>query len=93
MRLEDPARNRTSEAEVEFSRLKIEGGEVDMASLNRNPECIPLNINRRSVRSSKELHMARAVGIDLGTTNSAIAVLEGGEPTICLLYTSPSPRD
>ncbi|AYD90506.1 molecular chaperone DnaK [Actinomyces sp. 2119] len=26
--------------------------------------------------------MARAVGIDLGTTNSAIAILEGGEPTI-----------
>jgi molecular chaperone DnaK len=26
--------------------------------------------------------MARAVGIDLGTTNSVIAVLEGGDPTI-----------
>ena len=26
--------------------------------------------------------MSRAVGIDLGTTNSALAVLEGGEPTI-----------
>lgn len=26
--------------------------------------------------------MSRAVGIDLGTTNSAIAVLEGGEPTV-----------
>ncbi len=26
--------------------------------------------------------MAKSVGIDLGTTNSAIAVLEGGEPTI-----------
>jgi molecular chaperone DnaK len=26
--------------------------------------------------------MARAVGIDLGTTNSAVSVLEGGEPTI-----------
>lgn len=26
--------------------------------------------------------MARAIGIDLGTTNSAIAVLEGGDPTI-----------
>jgi molecular chaperone DnaK len=26
--------------------------------------------------------MARAVGIDLGTTNSAVAVLEGGDPTI-----------
>jgi molecular chaperone DnaK len=31
----------------------------------------------------KEKHqMARAVGIDLGTTNSAVSVLEGGEPTV-----------
>jgi molecular chaperone DnaK len=28
------------------------------------------------------LTMARAVGIDLGTTNSVVAVLEGGEPTV-----------
>lgn len=38
--------------------------------------------------------MTRAVGIDLGTTNSAIAVLEGGEPTIIAnaegLRTTPS---
>ena len=27
-------------------------------------------------------YMARAVGIDLGTTNSAVSVLEGGEPTV-----------
>lgn len=26
--------------------------------------------------------MARAVGIDLGTTNSVICVLEGGDPTV-----------
>jgi molecular chaperone DnaK len=26
--------------------------------------------------------MARAVGIDLGTTNSVVAVLEGGEPKV-----------
>src|SRR3954463_15358542 len=26
--------------------------------------------------------MARAVGIDLGTTNSCVAILEGGEPTV-----------
>ena len=26
--------------------------------------------------------MARAVGIDLGTTNSVVAVLEGGEPSV-----------
>src|ERR1700755_292641 len=30
----------------------------------------------------EELLMARAVGIDLGTTNSVVAVLEGGEPTV-----------
>src|SRR6202044_1065609 len=33
-------------------------------------------------RSLQGLHMARAVGIDLGTTNSVVAVLEGGEPTV-----------
>ena len=26
--------------------------------------------------------MPRVIGIDLGTTNSAMAVMEGGEPTI-----------
>ena len=26
--------------------------------------------------------MARAVGIDLGTTNSVIAAVEGGQPTV-----------
>ena len=26
--------------------------------------------------------MAKAVGIDLGTTNSVVSILEGGEPTV-----------
>jgi molecular chaperone DnaK len=34
------------------------------------------------LKVSKETPMARAVGIDLGTTNSVVAVLEGGEPTV-----------
>ena len=28
--------------------------------------------------------MAKAVGIDLGTTNSVIAVMEGGKPTVVI---------
>jgi molecular chaperone DnaK len=31
---------------------------------------------------SEAITMARAVGIDLGTTNSVVSVLEGGEPTV-----------
>jgi molecular chaperone DnaK len=40
------------------------------------------------------MFMARAVGIDLGTTNSVVSVLEGGEPTVIAnaegLRTTPS---
>src|SRR5881398_1521232 len=36
---------------------------------------------RRPLHTKEQL-MARAVGIDLGTTNSVVAVLEGGEPVV-----------
>src|SRR4051812_34782113 len=34
------------------------------------------------MRSTEDSNMARAVGIDLGTTNSVVTVLEGGEPNV-----------
>ena len=37
---------------------------------------------RATPRETGEPHMAKAVGIDLGTTNSVVSVLEGGEPTV-----------
>src|ERR1700761_871760 len=41
-----------------------------------------LNPARQFTRVIEETFMARAVGIDLGTTNSVVSVLEGGEPTV-----------
>src|SRR5208282_5381814 len=37
---------------------------------------------RRGAVTGDEVTMAKAVGIDLGTTNSVIAVSEGGKPTV-----------
>src|SRR5881409_2710079 len=34
------------------------------------------------MRSTEDPNMARAVGIDLGTTNSVVTVLEGGDPVV-----------
>jgi molecular chaperone DnaK len=42
----------------------------------------PELLNFIFIKTSKGLLMARAVGIDLGTTNSVVAILEGGEPTV-----------
>jgi molecular chaperone DnaK len=39
-------------------------------------------LNTRNSRQAQVINMARAVGIDLGTTNSVVAVLEGGDPTV-----------
>lgn len=36
----------------------------------------------RNFHQSALLHAPQVVGIDLGTTNSAVAAMEGGKPTI-----------
>ncbi len=41
-------------------------------------------VDRRTTVRPSGIIMARVVGIDLGTTNSAVAVVEGGEPRVLL---------
>jgi len=52
------------------------------ASCPKQPAARHTEHNPQPSSTQQEITMARAVGIDLGTTNSAVAVLEGGEPTI-----------
>jgi molecular chaperone DnaK len=41
--------------------------------------------NREHIRCKREeIKMTKAVGIDLGTTNSVVAVMEGGQPTVII---------
>ena len=49
----------------------------DTGNLRQQVPHGPGNQQRRSTTT-----MARAVGIDLGTTNSVVSVLEGGEPVV-----------
>ena len=36
--------------------------------------------------------MSKIIGIDLGTTNSVVAVMEGGEPTVITTPKAAAPR-
>ncbi|GAA3416877.1 hypothetical protein GCM10018952_46740 [Streptosporangium vulgare] len=65
-------RNAAARPRVEPSRLKS----FDKRHTRFHYESHRLNFDY------KDVLMARAVGIDLGTTNSVVSILEGGEPTV-----------
>ncbi len=52
------------------------------ASAKRLRRCGESGLTRGKTIQLEEMTMSRAVGIDLGTTNSVVSVLEGGEPTV-----------
>ena len=58
-----------------------EDAEVDEEEVEEEESPMTLADDEESSRRLNET-MGRIVGIDLGTTNSVIAVLEGGEPTV-----------
>jgi hypothetical protein len=67
---------------------RTESGETSTAATagsgaaNETPSCISSSLMVTAGRDGGPISMARTVGIDLGTTNSVVAILEGGEPTV-----------
>src|SRR5690625_3853174 len=77
-----PAGNEIATSKVEPSRLKFSPPDLDLGPSGRRLERGRLKGRTSDPRVLGGTHMARAVGIDLGTTNSVVSVLEGGEPTV-----------
>ena len=73
-------RNKNPAPKVEYIRLKEVSGTSGTTKTTQTNASRPERGD--GLANERTTTMARAVGIDLGTTNSAIAVLEGGEPTI-----------
>src|SRR6266516_7700781 len=68
----DLGSHRPARAEVVNTTLRFYGGFVR----KRIGSAAPRAVTERSIQ------MARAVGIDLGTTNSVVSTLEAGEPVV-----------
>jgi len=60
-------------------------GQADLAGTQSyvcTTQLVCVRSRDNDVATPEEVQMGRAVGIDLGTTNSVVAILEGGEPTV-----------
>jgi len=55
---------------------------VSEVEKSRRGEILRLTARRGSLRMTPKKHMPKIIGIDLGTTNSAVAIIEGGEPKV-----------
>lgn len=78
------ASSATHQVKIPFSGHKLDnktpflGGRISFVSRKK---CYSHNAVRQRYRPLKVVS-EKVVGIDLGTTNSAVAVMEGGKPTI-----------
>src|SRR6185436_12617213 len=74
-----PSRRRPQDPFDELAKVGIDQGrhEVDTNALK-----VLYSEPLKDVRTKEATRMARAVGIDLGTTNSVVSVLEAGEPVV-----------
>eukprot|EP00245_Coleochaete_scutata_P010803 TRINITY_DN38_c0_g1_i2.p1 TRINITY_DN38_c0_g1~~TRINITY_DN38_c0_g1_i2.p1 ORF type:complete len:711 (-),score=209.17 TRINITY_DN38_c0_g1_i2:424-2556(-) len=78
-----PAATRTPKPTNVFFGSKLGRGQFFMGSHNLK-SVVSKQSSKRAVRENRGLNVTceKVVGIDLGTTNSAVAAMEGGKPTI-----------
>lgn len=75
-------------------RSRPAGSAPDRIRSDPTPPCAEWGIGRSGIRAKEGARMtARAVGIDFGTTNSAVAVADGGGPPRLACFANPSGAD
>ncbi|KAJ6843741.1 stromal 70 kDa heat shock-related protein, chloroplastic-like [Iris pallida] len=70
----------TAHINLSFSNSQFFGGKTPSSRRRRLPS--ELGLGRRRTFRPLRVASEKVVGIDLGTTNSAVAAMEGGKPTI-----------
>ena len=76
---------------VKHAQVKIAQLSADNAALRR--EAHTLRTQLRETRESRDADEARERAAELASRTDALRHLAAAEDHVCLLYTSPSPRD